>query len=140
MAPSPAEGQTTVTVSTFAPEELLALTRPCVYAFVYKGRVLYIGSSVNGMNRFASTSHRHRKVMEHCERVRVFWCQSEREARSLEERLIRTLHPPFNNERLKQGPNPRWKWQPEILAFITESLLFDRVELDKFVESLKDAA
>jgi excinuclease UvrABC nuclease subunit len=81
--------RTKVKVTNFTQEDLAALTRPCVYLFVKAGRVLYVGSSKNGIVRFGSGDHHKRFIRAQCDKIRVLWQDSEAEARRVEGQMIR---------------------------------------------------
>ncbi|MGA7640064.1 MAG: hypothetical protein WA785_20095 [Candidatus Acidiferrales bacterium] len=44
-------------VTAYTIEEMKALVRPCVYAFLRNGKVMYIGKSCNGILRPLSPKH-----------------------------------------------------------------------------------
>jgi hypothetical protein len=83
---------------SFTPGDLEKLTRPCVYIFLKNGEVLYVGSSANGLIRFASPSHHKAMVRITGDEIRVIWQEDESTARILEARLIRQLRPRYNGK------------------------------------------
>jgi hypothetical protein len=81
---------------SFSNAQLDSLTRPCVYQFMKDGKPLYIGSSANGLLRFAGNGHHKASVRRRADEIRVIWMSTESEARELEKRLIGELRPPCN--------------------------------------------
>jgi excinuclease UvrABC nuclease subunit len=84
---------------SFTPEQLRALTRPCVYTFVKDGKPLYIGSSAVGLTRVASPTHHKRDIREHADEIVLEWCDNPWQARAFEEQRIKEHRPPFNGNR-----------------------------------------
>lgn len=77
--------------------EVSRLTGPCVYEFRQAGKILYVGSSANGLTRVLSTTH-HRKELRRCaDEVVVHWCESLPEAREIERQMILTFKPTGNS-------------------------------------------
>jgi hypothetical protein len=113
-----------IEVSVFTNSQLKSLNRPCVYAFVAKGQVLYIGSSANGIQRFAALTHHRCTLRNECDEIRVFWFRKKHWAQWMEKSLIVALRPPFNDPRTKSV-------QPLSAS--------DRVDLDRYVDALKTA-
>lgn len=79
------------------------MVRPCVYLFLKDGVPLYIGSSANGLVRFACPNHHRRGIREVADDIQVIWCSTTEHARELEQHLIRKLHPKTNG-RGKNSP------------------------------------
>lgn len=81
---------------SFAPDHFDQWIRPCVYLFLRYGEPLYIGSSVNGMMRFACPNHHQRHVRQQSDEVLVLWFASAAEAKEMEKHLIADFTPKFN--------------------------------------------
>lgn len=81
----------------FTKDYVRRISRPCVYLFMKDGEPLYIGSSANGLLRFADPSHHRKEVRSDADEIRVLWFKKTWHDRSAEERLIKKLRPRFNN-------------------------------------------
>ena len=74
-------------------------TYPCVYVFLRDLEPLYVGSSVNGLGRPAQPNHKQAlEARKQCNRVLVYFCKFESEAREAERLLISNLRPIFNKQ------------------------------------------
>jgi hypothetical protein len=87
---------------TFTHADLKAITRPCVYIFMKSGVPLYIGSSTDGVLRFASSTHHKKVLRKAADDIRVLWFKKAWEAKDAEEELIKSLKPPFNGWRARR--------------------------------------
>lgn len=62
------------------------------------GKILYIGSSVEGLLRVASRTH-HRIAVRHvADEIRVQWFKKDWQAQAAERQLIKKHKPPFNGK------------------------------------------
>jgi excinuclease UvrABC nuclease subunit len=104
----------------FNGEDFRMLLKPCVYLFMKDGSPLYIGMSKNGIARPAGANHRQFAAREECDEVLIYPCNSERDAKYLEELLICKTKPKYNrnkftsfaaillgNRRVYAGPKPQ---------------------------------
>ena len=68
----------------------------CVYAIVREGRILYIGSSVNGILRSGDHSHHIRPMLSATDTVLIWQYGSLVRARKIEAEMILKFKPQFN--------------------------------------------
>lgn len=87
----------------FTLAQLAALTRPCVYLFVRGHELLYAGSSVDGLLRFASSTHHQSEARSQSDRVAVLWFDDGDAARAAEAQIIRHFNPPFNGGKRRRA-------------------------------------
>ena len=76
-------------IESFRVKAMERVLRPCVYLFVKGTKPVYIGSSAHGFARFGSPEHHRSHLRQQCNRVVVVWVDTLREARELENVLIR---------------------------------------------------
>jgi hypothetical protein len=93
--------------SVFTKQQINEMTGPCVYAFVGRGTVLYVGYSHEGVRRFLSAGHH---VRCGADEIRAFWFPSHgsvdkrrKEALLAEAVAIHQLRPAYNKTRGKPG-------------------------------------
>jgi hypothetical protein len=60
----------------FTKKQFNELTGPCVYMFIRKGTVLYVGYSNVGVRRFLAFGHQASEARYEADEIRVFWLPS----------------------------------------------------------------
>ena len=81
----------------FPGDDVRLMLKPCVYLFMKGKQPLYIGFSGNGLQRPFSPKHRSaRKAQAECDRMLVWFCETEENAKRLESTLLGRIQSTYN--------------------------------------------
>ena len=89
-------------------KEIMRLRQPLVYAYVRFSRVLYIGSSSQGIARPFTRNHKCFDRLEPGDELKIWFCKNTKQARKLEESLIYKERPEWNINGNFRGLAPRY--------------------------------
>lgn len=82
---------------TYTKEDLRSVLGVCVYVIRKGTDYLYVGSTINGLRRVLSPSHRSAAAaIEDCSHLELIPCADYNEARAMQARLIREHKPKLN--------------------------------------------
>jgi excinuclease UvrABC nuclease subunit len=87
-------------VMHFTKEEMDIPLKPCVYVFYHGERVLYVGKGTS-MSRPCDSGHHRRDDLTSADRLEIYACENEPDARAKEALMIAKLNPMLNQRREK---------------------------------------